>query len=579
MNNQCYFKNCEFVVDNDYLASGTFFYHVELSYVNGIRFYGCDFSVIPNVNGISSNSAGIAAYNAGFGVLSFCENQNVSPCPENDWKHSTFTGFHNGIFSLNEGNVARSFHVGDAVFTNNHRGIYMMNIGYASIIGNGFNIGCNSDCGYGVYADGVSGFCIEENTFRPVSGTNCSTFGVGVFNAESVNDVYRNTFENLTCGNVSYGMNYFSNVGGTSKIQGLTYTCNENSNNGIDFCVLKDNGTGGIPQQGSLTTSAGNTFSGSQYHFYNDGDNNVNYYYNVGALQEIPDANKTYNVNAYPTVNANDCISHYGSGGVIKSPKEKAALVEIYKTSEDAHERYMAAGDIVRSDLNDSVANLEELRLWLGNMNEIAADRMIVASFIQKGDFKNAFALANTLPSKYGLKGDALSDHNDYMTLLNIYQSLYNSNRTVREMTENEKGTVAYIADNGYGTSQLMAKGIMMEINDRYVEPYICPDMPGGNVRLENVSAGIDAEGDNEFEISLSPIPATTWLTIDYKLPEKQSDAMMTIVNIFGLKIKTAELSGTQGTINVDLSDLAAGVYSYTVRCGDYQKAGRIITK
>lgn len=576
MSNQSFFKNCDFVVDDDYFGDDTFYYHVELSDVNGIKFEGCDFSVLPNVSGASSNSAGIAAYNAGFGVMSFCENQNVSPCPENSLKRSTFTGFHNGIYSFNEGNTARTFSVRDAVFTNNHRGIYMMNIGYATIIGNEFNIGCNSDCGYGVYADGVSGFCIEENVFRPVSGTDCTTYGVGVFNSASANDVYRNTFENLTCGNISYGMNYFTNTGVFSIIQGLTYTCNENSNNDIDFYILKDNGTGGVPKQGSSTTPAGNIFSGSLYHFYNDGDNNVNYFYNTGAPQEIPDANKIYNANAYPVRNANDCTSHYGSGGVIKSPKEKSALAEIYKTSEDAHERYMAAGDIVRSDLNDSVANPEELRLWLGNMNEIAADRMIVASYIQEGDFKNAFALANTLPSKYGLKGNALSDHNDYMTLLNIYQSLYNSNRTVREMTADEITVVKDIAENGIGISRFMARGIMIEIGDRYQEPYICPDMPGGNVRTEDVGAGIDAEDDNEIEISLSPIPATTWVTIDYTLPEKTAKATLTIVNTMGVKMMDVEILGCKGSKVIDLRHITNGVY-YLIINGDVTKTKKFV--
>ena len=577
MSNQSFFKNCDFVVDDDYFGDDTFYYHVELSDVNGIKFEGCDFSVLPNVSGASSNSAGIAAYNAGFGVMSFCENQNVSPCPENSLKRSTFTGFHNGIYSFNEGNTARTFSVRDAVFTNNHRGIYMMNIGYATIIGNEFNIGCNSDCGYGVYADGVSGFCIEENVFRLVSGTNCTTYGVGVFNSESANDVYRNTFENLTCGNVSYGMNYFNNVGVLSNQQGLTYTCNENSNNVIDFYVLKDNGAGGIPKQGTSTTPAGNTFSGSLYHFYNDGDNSVNYFYNAGASQEIPDANKTCHINAYPTRNANDCISHYGSGGVIKSPKEKTSLAEIYNNSEDARERYMAAGDIVRSDLNDSIANLEELRLWLGNMNEIAADRMKVASYIQEGDFKNALALANTLPDVYQLKGDDLADHKDYMAIVNLYQKLYNTNRTVHEMTADETTMVKDIAENGFGTSRLMARGIMMEIGLRYQEPYICPELPREIERGTTAGNGRDIEEHDDFTVSLSPIPATTWVTIDYKLPEMSAKATMTLVNSTGSKAFETELLGDKGTKVLDIRNLPNGVYTYIVRCGDDVKTGKFV--
>ena len=63
---------------------------------------------------------------------------------------------------------------------------------------------------------------------------------------------------------------------GLSKagIQGVTYSCNQNTSNTIDFCVLgTEGGGGGIrPQQGSLTLPAGNTFGASSCHFYNDGD-------------------------------------------------------------------------------------------------------------------------------------------------------------------------------------------------------------------------------------------------------------------------------------------------------------------
>ena len=47
---------------------------------------------------------------------------------------------------------------------------------------------------------------------------------------------------------------------------------NQNSDNAIDFCVLKNGGIGGVyPTQGSSVSPAGNTFDGSEYHFYNDG--------------------------------------------------------------------------------------------------------------------------------------------------------------------------------------------------------------------------------------------------------------------------------------------------------------------
>ena len=566
------FRHCEFIIDDDYLETETFYKHVDIANVNGFKFQGCEFSVSPNSNGASAWCMGIGAYSAGFIVDSYCENSAVNPCPENSLYRSTFTGFNNGILSVNEGNSARTFSVKNSDFTNNHRGILAHNTGYAVIVGNEFNIGCNRECGYGVYADGVTNFCIEENTFKPVTNANCVTYGIGIFNSESINDIYLNTFEDLTCGNVSVGINY-------TTLGGLTYTCNDNTGNSVDFCVLKDNGTGGVrPQQGGISKAAGNTFSGSQYHFYNNGDTDVNYYYYNNALPETPATAKLFHVNAFATRNPNNCMSHYGGGNISRSPEEKAALAEVYKTSDDVHERYMAAGDIVRSDLNDSVGNLVELRQWLGNMNDIASDRMIVASYVQEGDFTSAFTLANTLPGKYSLQGSTLSDHNDYMALLGIYQSLFNSNRTVYELTENEKEMVAYIADNGYGASQLMAKGIMMETNDRYIEPYVCPDMPRErDGRGEKLHINNEDEEANAFYVNLSPIPATTWVSVDYQLPEKATKATMTVMSPLGNVVMDIKLSDNKGAKALDLRDLPNGVYTYIVKCGYVVKSGKLV--
>ncbi|MBQ2176024.1 MAG: hypothetical protein II453_13500, partial [Alphaproteobacteria bacterium] len=497
---------------------------------------------------------------------------------ENMKRHNTFTNFYNGILSADDGNHARSFTVKYADFNHNNCGVFAHNISYATILNSEFNIGKGNSCCYGVYATNITGFCIEENSFAPSQYALGDTYGIGIFNSGGVNDIYLNTFDGLTCGNLAYGVNY--NVPGSVRPPavkpGLTYSCNDNTSNDIDFYILKDNGIGGIAtNQGSSATPSGNTFSGSQYHIYNGGDI-INYYYNSNGTNETPTSAKLLNVNANPTTNANSCASHYNNGGVVRNAAEKAELAYIYQTSDNVHVRNMAAGDIVRSCLNEDTTNMAELRQWLGNMGELASDRIVVASYIQNGDFTSALALANTLPNKYDLRGDDLSDYNDYMTLLYLYKTLYNSNRTVRDMTTTELDTVKNMAENGYGASQQMAKAILVEIGERAVETIICPDMPrtGRGINADN---GNPNANDSELEIAVAPIPATTWVSIDYKLPCESSTAIMTIVNSLGVKVLHIELAGEQGTRTIDLRDMPAGVYSYIVRCGEYQNTGKLV--
>ena len=230
------FTKCSFIIDENYLGTETFFKHVDLANVNSVYFSGCDFSVEPKADGVSPSCMGIGAYGAGFLVKSYCEEPNMHPsCPENDMVKCTFEGFNNGILSVNENSQARSFTVRDASFIKNNRGVFIQNTGYATIVRSDFQIGGNSSCGYGIYADGVTGFRIEENSFSPSQGVQCPTYGIGIFNSQGVNDVYLNTFDGLTCANVAYGVNHIADVSGRppATISGLTYSCNDNTGNGM----------------------------------------------------------------------------------------------------------------------------------------------------------------------------------------------------------------------------------------------------------------------------------------------------------------------------------------------------------
>lgn len=695
-----YFHNCTFTIDEDYLGTESFYKHVDLSHVNGIDFLGCSFSADRQLDSVSSYCVGIGAYSAGFRVDSYCENPNAVPCPETYLVPSCFGGFHRGIHASNDGSTACSFRVENSVFNNNTCGIYALNTGWGIVVNNDFTVGCGWDCDYGIYADGVSGFCFEDNVFRPKVINYGSPYGIVIVNSEGINDVYNNDFSNLRCGNVAIGANagHSDTHGGAGS--GLTYTCNTNTGNLIDFCVLKDGNIGAIAQQqGSAALPAGNTFSGSQYHFYNDGNQQIGYWYRSNSVGQMPTL--LYGVGANGTNNTNSCQSHYAGGSVVKSASEKAELeanylsalstynnlLQLYESRIDGgststqvadissatpsdmwslcaqllgispyvsgevlttaadrydvftdpvlfeilaanpdelkkdslisylenkehplpaymtdllrqmasgftvrtallaqmaqynHDYSLAAGDIVRSILNDSTASASELRTWLGNMGDIASDRMIVASYLQEGDSIHAFALANMLPELYGLQGDALADHSDYMRLIGLYQTLYREGRTVFELTNLEAAMVDSIAEWGTGTSKAMAGAMLMERSDDYVRVSDCPTMPENNGR----NMGSNDNWDNSlnralgFTVSVSPNPATTWATVDYTLPADATNANISLANALGVTVITQELTGNTGQKVLDLRSLTPGVYTYSVRCGKHLQTGKIV--
>ena len=702
------FRDCTFAIDGDYIGTTTFYKHIDLAHVNGISFAGCDFSADRSVQGVSGHCMGIAAYSSGFSATAFCDHGGgavpSNPCPEPLLKGCTFTGFHRGIHASNDGSAARTFTVRDATFNNNTCGVHALNTGFATVIGCDFAVGCGSDCAFGIHADHVTGFCIEENTFRPVFPGMGQTYGILVADSEGGNDIYRNTFSGLLCGNVAVGNN--SQAAGSLHEEawnsGLTYSCNANSGNQADFCVLDGGPFSGImPQQGSAALPAGNTFSDGRWHLHNGGDYQITYYHNSADPVQAPDPAKLHNVATVATPSANPCPTHYGGGGVVKSAAEKAALAEGYASAGAAHEslarvyasridggstpaetadintaapsdlwrlrarllghspylsqealtaaadrhdvfpesvlfeilaanpdelkkdtliRYMeqkesplpqymtgllrqmafgttartallaqmghyaherdlAAGDLVRSNLNDTLADHADLRAWLGNMESLAADRLAVASFVQQRDFGSALALAESLPELYGLQGSGLDDHSDCMSLLSLYQTLDGEGRNAHQLTEAEAAMVEGIAENGRGASRAMAEALLQSLSDGRVPSIDCPRLPetaGGRGTAATPAPALLSKALG-FSASLTPNPATTWAAIDYTLPRGATKATLILTNALGMAVMAAELDGSQGQKVLDLRLLAAGVYGYAVRCGEYVQHGKIV--
>ena len=695
-----HFRNCTFTIDNNYIGEDIFYKHVDIDRVRGIEFLGCSFSVDTNVPQVSESASGIAAYNAGFSVDSYCDS-NISPCPDNDLVRSSFTGFHDGIKSINNGGNVYTSVIRNSTFNNNHIGVYIENTSYATILNNIFNVGSSSDCSFGIYANGVIGFTIEENSFVGDNEFSSVNYGVAIKNSNAFNDIYLNSFENLDCGNISIGNNTRTTLSSSSQ-SGLTYTCNNNIGNLNDFCVVRDANVNGVSRnQGSSASAAGNRFTAVQYHFYNDGDNVINYYHSGGRFEQ-PVSSKSYRVTAIGTLNSNTCTSHYGGGSntITRTAEEIDVLQNEYEislaafnemnniytsridggntqaevldintaTSNDAmrlrsellglspylsqevlttasrrddvfsssvlfeilsanpdelkkdtlisylenkdnpmpqymtdllremangstartalesqmakseREYLIAAGDIVRSNLNSEESDHEQLRTWLANMNDMLSDRLIVASYIQEGDFENAVALAEILPYVYDLQGSELVEHNDYMTLVRLYETLEESGRSIKELSEEETLMVEEIAENGNGNSQMMAYSILSQNDETMSSRATCPTLPSAtNSSRGKVDVRSDIAEAMGLSVNLAPNPASSWSEIEYTLPADYNKAELVITNALGINVIKEELVGNYGRTTINLEKLPSGVYTYFIRCGEYVKTGKLI--
>ncbi|MBI9039707.1 MAG: hypothetical protein JEY97_16375 [Bacteroidales bacterium] len=256
------FKDCTFEITLDYLGDETFYKHVDLASVKGIRFVACDFSSVL-VTGVSQYSAGIAAYSAGFSVFASCTTNDI-PCSE--YKKCTFSGFYNAIYAGSTN--SNTFNVNRAIFENNTYGIRLVGVNNPIVLSSEFHIGANEadgdECeGKGLLAAGCGisltnsiGFAIEENKFYKATGAPPGNYiGVKLSSCPSENDViYRNEFNGISVGIQAEGINRSGN-----DETGITYCCNQNDDNNYDFYVADNSIVGSY--MGWYDNPSGNTLS------------------------------------------------------------------------------------------------------------------------------------------------------------------------------------------------------------------------------------------------------------------------------------------------------------------------------
>jgi hypothetical protein len=709
------FTHCKFELDVNYPGLETFYKHVDLDQVRGVKFTACDFSLSSDAPNVSTYNMAIGSYSAGFSVNAICADSYI-PCQTYD--HCTFAGFHWAINANNTLGSTRTFFVNQALFNGNAYGIYTSGINNFTVLNSVFNIGynepesdpCDSEgkaaSSYGIHMTGCTGFAIEENKFYKASGAPQGNYtGILIAETQSINQVYRNTFEGLSYGNYAVGRNWKEDY-----FEGLAYYCNENSGNFADFFVEPDNDpykvSGIQSKQGDDNFVTGNTFTstGNTWHFYNGGDYLVGYYYCNYCDDESPDESKIFQVTDKPKTFSNNCPSHYGGGGgsteqsivLTTSEKQEAELefavnlsnyngvktlyddlkdggntdaviadienawptdtwelraellgksphlsMEVLKAAADktdvlpesiifevlaanpdelkkeelikyledkadplpeymvnilrhlAHgttyktvlEQHMAhynqvktraAYDIVRSLLNDTIMDFEQLRNWLDNVGGKRADEQIIATYLAENNYTNALALANMMPSLYAYSENELTEHSFYMDLLNQQISLEQQQRTISDLDSLEVANLIFIAENSQGTAGLQAKGILeYAYGHHFCNCLNISDMSGfkrsGSINPDDLAKL------HGVEINAHPNPASQWVAFNYTLPANTYKGEIKIVDAKGAVITSFTVTGTQGQQVWDSRSVTPGVYFYTLSVGEFTKSGKIV--
>ncbi len=576
-----YFKGCTFSLGNR-SWSGWTDNRVSLYGVSGVQFLGNTF-----VNTSTYFSNGIYALDANFTANDYGTSQN------------SFNNFDYGIYVTNTSSL-KSVNITHATFTNNRSGgIYLGSAYYSTIQTCTFTLNSTSSVtvpDYGVYLNNCNGYGFLNNVFNGVSNGYLHEGAYINSSGPYSNSAYNNTFNNLTYGLWAAGVNLGGNPLGST---GLIMNCNDFTN-----CTYNMGVQGTIPGSHGVAKVQGvhnvpanysrNTYSTpactNQNKFYINGANStgISHANFIGiAYQPIPqpacgsnlitvyqDAG-TYNKSTYCPANPCGCSGCCKIADLIHSiGKQSVALHNLLDdsvnsgNSETARQIEALTDELtynknhlgillnekIRDLLNDTTLTnpTDSVIALLSSDNSISTRKLLLAAHLAKKDFVKAKQQLNFMKNQSNVHKD-FCDY--YQLLLNMQEDpTYVNTMKGDELIKHQLLTYA----NDY-TSEVGAMAItqlQLVYGIKVKETILLPDATGAG----KVASLNDEVLELLPNIKLYPNPASNVINVEYSLEENEV-ASVTISDVTGRVIKTAQLKPKTNVSTLDVTEIPTGVY------------------
>lgn len=233
-----------------------------------------------------------------------------------------------------------------------------------------------------------------------------------------------------------------------------------------------------------------------------------------------------------------------------------------------------AALDMIRCIAHDTVFDAVAYRNWLDNLGGLNADKQIIASYINEGDFASAQSMLDILPVLYQLEGDYLNNYNDYKQLTLWQISLLQQGRSIMELNSDEINMLETYAglDNNAGS---IAQGIL-EFGYGY---NYCDCLPQNDSSVWKNSSvfPVNYRNDRGMIIEAAPNPARNWVVFNYSLPANSNEAILEIRDVRGNQVALFEIK--QGTEQMvwDIRQMKPGLYIYTLISYGRNESGKLV--
>lgn len=229
------------------------------------------------------------------------------------------------------------------------------------------------------------------------------------------------------------------------------------------------------------------------------------------------------------------------------------------------HEQMMAAHRVLIQDiLNDpNGLNHIELRGWLGLVDDINYDYLIVDDYIENGEYSNAQNLMNELPSIYNIKSNEQAYYDNQKKFNDWRIDVLSNGYSYNNLNEQSLGMLQEMANSeDYPANERAASIINYFYDGNYI---VYPQIPQQSAQRKSNPNSIN-KLYTDAEIKIFPNPANEYAYIEYDLSSSDESIEIDISNMYGQIIYKNNLKNIKSILSLNTQKWAAGMYTYNIK-------------
>jgi hypothetical protein len=275
-----------------------------------------------------------------------------------------------------------------------------------------------------------------------------------------------------------------------------------------------------------------------------EGSKNTNF---INYLQfEKPNPMPVYMINL---------IKGTWAGETVRSLMEKSMMQYLYIMETNKRDI------ITASRINTNLQAEDSVLTWLKKVSTLQGQYQVIEFYLAKQQYTQAEVVLNNIPLQFELNVQDAANHTAYTTFYYFKKDVQQNNISIHKLDSTRLENLKAIADATDATfARSMARNTLCFF---YKHCYTSPSNAAITTTANKIATEVSTYPNNP--VYSYPNPAKDLLTIEFNFDNTVNAQTIIITDMVGNKVKQVNLSTGVKIYNMDVHDLAIGLYTYTV--------------